>query len=178
MADFEVRPWAGKVIFAGVALAIIVLRLMPFDTEPRPWPGPDVLLAVTLVFVTRRPAMAPVTLIAAIFLLADFLFLEAPGLKAALVVIGTEWLRRRSRSLRMGSFMSEWALVGALIGVIAIVTRAVQVMLLVQVPRLGPVLIEALVTAAIYPLVAIVAATLLGLRRPAPGAVDQRGQKI
>lgn len=178
MADFEFRPWAGKVIFAAAALVIIVLRLMPFSAEPRPWPGPDMLLVVALVFVTRRPAMAPVALIAAIFLLADFLFLEAPGLKAALVVIGTEWLRRRSRSLRMGSFLSEWALVSALIGAIAIVNRAVQLLLLIHTPRLGPVLIEALLTAAAYPLVALVAAVVLGLRRPAPGAVDQRGQKI
>lgn len=177
MAELRARPWAGKAIFLALALMVILYRLMPFSTEPLTWPRPDLLLALTLAHAARRPDHLPVLLVACVYLLADLLLQRPPGLMTALVVIGTEALRRRSRGLRRSSFMAEWASVALVIAGITVSYRIALLVLLVPVPPLGPVLIEALGTALIYAPLAL-AGRLFGLARAAPGAVDHKGQRI
>jgi rod shape-determining protein MreD len=48
-------------------------------------------------------------------LLADLLFLRPPGLWAAIVVLGHEFLRNREQGLRDMPFFVEWGLVASLL---------------------------------------------------------------
>ena len=86
------QRWLHWALFLGLATFITFLGLLPLDLTVRPIPGPDFLLLLCLVWVLRRPDFAPVGLIAAIMLTADFLFMRAPGIWTLIVVLATEFL--------------------------------------------------------------------------------------
>jgi rod shape-determining protein MreD len=110
--------------FVLIAFVIMVVQLVPQSMEPRiltialpidafaPWQirvvPPDLCLAVTIVWVVRRPKFAPVWIIAGIFLLGDLVFQRPPGLWAGMVVWLAEELRKRHREFRAMPFMGEW----------------------------------------------------------------------
>lgn len=178
MNEIRTRPWPGIAIHLWLSLTIIVLRLMPLRSYPLGWPAPDLLLVLTLFYAVRRPRLAPAPLVAGIWLMADLLFLRPPGLMAALVVLASGNLRARSRDLRRAPFLAEWVTVGLAVLAVTITGRVVLTVLFVSRPPLGPVLMEALLTVSIYPLLAALGSFLLGLHRAAPGEFDNRGQRI
>ena len=101
MADIAApRNWTGRAIFLCIALAVVVVQLLPLQTLPPDWAGPDILLAITVVWVSRRPDHVPLWLVAGLFLLVDLLFQRPPGLMAALVLLLTEFLRARTDGFR------------------------------------------------------------------------------
>lgn len=146
--------------------------------DPIRWIAPDILLLMTLAWVTRRPSFAPAVAIAAIFLLTDFLFQRPPGLWAALVLIFSEVLRSRSRSLRTLPFWIEWATVAVGISIITLVARFTLTMVLVPQGPLGLTLLQLALTIFSYPLVVFVSYAFFGVSRPAPGAVDSLGHRV
>ncbi|MGR3463956.1 rod shape-determining protein MreD [Limimaricola sp.] len=161
----QAQLWLGRAGFAGLAMGLIFLRLLPLDTLPPRWAGPDVLLAVVLLWTLRRPALAPVWLVAGIMLLTDFLFQRPPGLMAALTVIATEMLRRRHHRLRASGFAVEWG--AASLAVAGILAAAQLVLLLAMVPAPPATLVasQAVATALAYPVVAFAARWLMRLDR-------------
>lgn len=172
------RPILGRSIYIALCLTIIMLRLQPFSTLPQAWPRPDLLVALTFVYALRRPQTVPPLVIAGIFLLADLLFLNPPGLITALMVISGETLRRRSHGLRSASAVAEWAMIAVAIAAITVLERAVLFVLMVPRPDLGPVLIGMIGTIAIVPAVDLGARVFLGLRRTAHGERDEKGHRI
>lgn len=170
--------WRGRVTYVALAFVLIVAPLLPLDTVPRTYAAPDILLLVTAAWAARRPDTLPAPLVAAVFLLADFLFQRPPGLHAALVLLLTEWLRRRSPRLRKGSFLGEWVAVGSGIAALGLANRAVLAVLMTPQPRLGLTLTQLILTIALYPAVAGAAHLALGLRRPAQGEVDALGHRL
>ena len=175
---FDARIWLGRGVFLCLSLALIFIQLLPLNTLPTSWAGPDWLLALTLVWVARRPAYAPLLLIAFIFLLADLLFQRPPGLWAALVVGLSAVLQGRTRGIRNLPLSLEWGSVAAGIAFIALVNRAVLALLFVPQTPLPLTLSQSLMTILCYPLVVAVAALLFGITRPALGEVDRKGQRI
>jgi rod shape-determining protein MreD len=172
------RIFVGRLVFFGLAMTIVFVQLLPLDTLPTRWPAPDLLLAVTLAWVARRPDHAPVIIIAAVFFLCDLMFQRPPGLMAGLVVILTEWLRKRALGLRAMPIGVEWASVAA--GLIAVILcyRLVLAMLLLPQDPLGLQLTQTGMTILSYPLVVLVAHFIFGVTRPAPGQVDSLGHRI
>lgn len=170
--------YTGRAILIAICITLIFLHLLPLNTAPTRWAAPDSILAVTLVWVTRRPEYAPAFLIAAVFLLCDFLFGRAPGLMAALVVILSEMLRSRSKLMRSVPFPIEWASVSLGVFAIAFINRVVLAMVLVPVPALSLTLLQALLTSLAYPFVVFVAYLLFGVSRPSPGEVDALGHRL
>ena len=170
--------WIARGGYIALAIAIIYLQLLPLQTVPRNFAMPDFLLCLTLVWAARRPDYVPVLLIAAVFLLADFLFQRPPGLWTALVLILSEALRSRARSMRNLTFPLEWASVS--IGVVAVfvIYRFVSAMTLLPEVPLVPFAVQLVMTVLAYPLVAVLSQVLLGVRRPAPGAVDSLGHRL
>ena len=71
-------------------------------------PGPDLLLALTLAWLLRQPAVVPIGSILLVFLLADFLFLQPPGLWTLLVIIVVRGLRRRRLTMDRIPICSSW----------------------------------------------------------------------
>jgi rod shape-determining protein MreD len=172
------RNWLGRLTFAGLALALIFLDLLPLDTMPKTIPPPDLLLSATLVWVSRRPDLLPVWMIAPVFFLSDLLFQRPPGLWAALVLILTEVMRSRSRSMRSVAFPVEWLSVGMGIVAITIANRIALTIVMTPQAPLGLTLIQMLMTILTYPLVALAAQLVFGISQPAPGEVDARGRKL
>ena len=180
MADTasSTRLWVGQLTLLMICCALIFVQLLPLNTLPRRWAAPDLLLVVTLAWVTRRPDFAPALMIAGIFLLSDLLFQRPPGLMAALVLILTEMLRGRARSMRSAPFLLEWATVAAGIMALALIQRVVLALLLMPVPSLALSLTQAAFTCLCYPVVVILAYIVFGVSRPAPGEVDALGHRM
>ena len=172
------KTWFHRAIFVAVAFLLIVADLVPLDHTPAAWAGPDLLLVAALVWVVRKPTYLPVFMVAAIFLLADLLFLRPPGLFAALVVILTEALRRRHSEFRNMPFAVEWGSVAG--GIIAVTLAYRAVLILVASPRPPLVLSisEMVTTMMVYPVVVVLAHLIFGIKRAAPGETGSRGQLI
>ncbi|WP_373356053.1 rod shape-determining protein MreD [Pseudoroseicyclus sp. CXY001] len=172
------RVWIGRGLFLCLALVLIFLRLLPLNTLPKSWAPPDLLLAFTLLWAARRPDLMPAALVAIVFFTADIVFQRPPGLWALMVLLLTEWLRRRSGTLRSASFGQEWLTVAAGLAVTALGYRLLLGLFMTPRPPLSLTASETLLTALIYPLAAITAHWLFGVTRPAPGQVDSLGHRI
>lgn len=206
--DLTRRRWIGQITFALLGLFIIFTHLIPLEMvpasfggsslmpivqraaaqgvpvevetffDPTRWIAPQFLVLLAATWVTRRPSFAPVWVIASVFLLADFLFQRPPGLWAALVIILTEILRSRSRSMRTLPFWLEWATVAGGIAMITIIYRITLWIVLVPEGSLGLALIQLILTLLAYPIVVFVSYALFGVSRPAPGETDELGHRI
>ncbi|ARO13938.1 rod shape-determining protein MreD [Ketogulonicigenium robustum] len=173
------RGWQGRLTYLVLALAIILLRLLPLNTiPPGPVVPPDLLLLITLVWVTRRPDYTPVWTIAVLFLLADLLFQNPPGLEVALVIALTEALRRRAARLREAPFWIEWMTVTFGIVLLVFARRAVLVLFAVPQAGLPAQLSQMVMTILCYPLAVGIMYLVFGLRRPAAGEVNAMGQRL
>ncbi len=102
-----------RVVLLLVAAVIMFTRLLPLDLGAGRLPGPDLLLVLVMAWVVRRPDYAPAVLIVPMFFLADMLFLRVPGVWTMMVLLGTEFLRRRETRLREQSFLVEYGMVAA-----------------------------------------------------------------
>lgn len=176
--DIDAKVWVGRSLFAATLMVIFFTQLLPLDMLPRAWPWPDFLLLVTLVWVARRPDLAPMIVIAIIFLVADLMLQRPPGLWAALVFILSETIRKRAPAIRNMPISLEWGTVT--IGIIAITLINRLVLGLVFIPRdpLGLTLIQLGMTIAFYPLVVLLAHLIFGVSRPAPGQVNSLGHRL
>ncbi len=170
--------WIKRGVFLGVAFLIIVADLVPLDMRPDAWAAPDLLLLAALAWVVRKPNYAPVLVIAAVFLLADLLFLRPPGLWAALVVILSETIRRQNREFRDMPLLVEWGTIAAGIVAITLINRLVLAIVVSPQAPLGLTLIEMIATILAYPVVVLVAHFIFGVSRVAPGEVGSKGQLL
>lgn len=172
------RIWIARATFLALAFGILFVQFLPMQTVPKPWAPPDVLLALTLAWVIRRPDYLPVTVVAATFLLADLLLHRPPGLYAAMILVATEMLRARSREFRAATFATEWAAVAAAVLGLMVAYRIASAVVAVPQAPLLLALSQAMLTVAIYPVVALICQILFGISRPAPGAVDSLGHRL
>ncbi|MFQ3183613.1 MAG: rod shape-determining protein MreD [Octadecabacter sp.] len=202
------RRRTGRLTFLFIGLFIVFSHLIPLETvppslgssslvplerhnatsaanfkieeflDPIRWIAPNFLILLAVTWVTRRPSFAPIWVIAVLFLLADFLFQRPPGLWTALVLILTEILRGRSRSIRSLPFWLEWVTVAIGITVISSIYRLTLLMVLVPQGPLGLTILQLGLTLVTYPVVVFVSYALFGVNRPAPGEVDALGHRI
>ncbi len=142
-------------LFVGICMVLLTLRLMPLPQGPGGWPGPDLMLALTMVWVQRRPDALPVGLIAAAFLAADLLLMRPPGLWTALVVVATEGVRQTARHGQQVPLWLETAIFAGLQSAMIMLAWLVLSVTFVSQPSLGPQLLQVPVTVAAYPLVAL-----------------------
>ncbi len=170
--------WRHQALFLLLTLGIVFLSLVPLNTVPRNIAPPDLLLALTFAWVARRPDFLPVWLIALLFFLTDFLFHRPPGLWAALVVLGTEFLRNRIHNLRNMTFVAEWAMVGTVLLAIMVGNRLVLALTATPQVPLSLTLIQIGATILIYPLAVLASNALFGVRKTAPGEVDALGHRL
>lgn len=171
----EQRNWIGRAVFLSIALVIVFVQLLPLQTLPPGWAGPDLLLAITVVWVSRRPNHVPMVLIAGLFLLADLLLQRPPGLMAVLVLILTEFLRARTAGFRSVAFGLEWGTVA--IGIVAVTLANRFAMMIVMLPQapLGLTLGQMVQTILIYPVIVGLAYVTLGVRRATSGEFTTLG---
>lgn len=166
------RQLAGMALFALIALALLLVRLLPINPGVIHWPGPDLTLCLTFVWLLRRPEQLPVTLIAAVFLVEDIVLMRPPGLWTAIVILGTEAARVREPRWREHPFMVEWGRVVVLFAVMILANRFIQAVAFVQLPSFGQVFMQFAATGLAYPFVALATRRLLGLRRLTIGEAE------
>jgi len=150
------KLWAFRGLYLMLSASVIFLQLIPMQTTPTQIPSPDFLLCLTAVWVVRQPDHIPVVAVAGVFLLADLMFMQPPGLMAALVVLGMEFLRSRHNYMREFPFVLEWAVVGVVIAAIVFGCRLLSLLLVLTPPPLGLSLLQLVATLLFYPLIALI----------------------
>jgi rod shape-determining protein MreD len=170
--------WAHRGLYAGLALLMMFVRLLPLGSEAGGWPGPDVLLALTLAWVLRRPDYVPAGLIAVVVLMEDLLMMRPPGLWAALTVLAAEFLRNRAALTRELSFVVEWMLVAGVIAAVVLGNRLVLAITMMEQASVGQTMIQLVATILCYPVVVAVSRLAFGVRKPAAGEVDAYGRRL
>jgi len=151
--------------FAALAVAMVLVKLLPLGLGAGGWPVPDLLMCLLVAWMIRRPDLLPMPLVAVVFLWADLMLMRPPGLWAAVAVLAGEWLRNRQRSLRAAPLLAEPGLLAALMVAMVLAHWAVLAVLFVDQPRLGQQLLQVPVTVLAYPAVAGLLQIGLGLRR-------------
>lgn len=169
------RNWLMQGLFLALSTLIVFFHLLPLSTLPARWPSPDLLICLAFAWGLRRPDYVPVPLLAGVMLMADLLFHRPPGVLALLVVLGNEYLHRRTGALRDASFAGEWLAVAIVVAAITVLNRLILSLTGVDQAALGPILIQMLMTIAAYPLVVLLSQILLGVRKPAPSEADIQG---
>lgn len=169
------RPIFYWLLYAGLAMAIFFIDLLPLETTPRRWAAPDLLLALTIAWALRKPDYTPALLVGAVFLLADFLLQRPPGLYALVVVLGLEFLRSRGPDLRNAPFVFEWFVVALVLTGMTLVHRLASAVAFLEPPALGLTVVQMLLTLLAYPLVVLASHYLFGVRARVPGKLDDRG---
>jgi rod shape-determining protein MreD len=170
--------WTYRGAFFGLALFLLFVRLLPLGTEAGRWPGPDILLGITMAWVMRRPDYLPVGLIALVFLLEDIVLMRPPGLWTGIVVLATEFLRARVALTRELTFLVEWMLVAGVMVAMLLAYRVLLAVVLVAQPGFGFATVQTIWSILCYPLVVVVSAVLLDVRKPATGEVDSYGRRL
>ncbi len=172
------RRWTYRLLFAAIASVVVFVRILPLDLTAGRIPGPDIVLLFALAWVLRRPDYVPVALVAAVMLLTDMLFMRPPGLWSALAVVAVEFLRSRAHVSRELPFLVEWMMVAGVLAAMILANRLILTVFLVNQPGFGQDVMLLLATVLSYPVVVLFSATVLGLRKVAPGEVDQLGHRI
>ena len=174
----DTKTWGHRAAFVLLAFVIVVAALVPLDLRPQAWAGPDVLLAVTLAWVARKPSYLPVAVVAALFLMADILYMRPPGLRPALVVILTEVIRRQNHEFRNMPLLVEWSTIAG--GIVIITILNSLVLFLVMLPPAPAImtLTQLITTILVYPLVLLVAHFVFGVTRTAPGETGSKGHLL
>lgn len=172
------RLWSMRAAFVAFAMLILLGDLLPLQTLPRGWAGPDLLLCLAMVLAVRAPDYVPITLLAVIFLLADFLLSRPPGLMATLMLLACHDLQSRMKRNRDAGIFGEWLRAGILIFAVILVYRLVLAVVLVPTPPIGLAVFQAFVTTLAYPLVIGLAALVFGVRLSTSREFDGMGQRI
>ncbi|MFZ7092007.1 rod shape-determining protein MreD [Primorskyibacter sp. 2E233] len=169
--------WAMRCIYLAISVLVIFLHLLPLQTMPRHFAGPDLIVALTFAWALRRPDYVPAILIAGVMLLTDMLFGRPPGLWALLVLLASEWLKRRDRRMRDTTFVAEWLTVTAVLFTITATYRIVLGVLIVPGGALFLSVMEFAMTVLAYPVVVAISHVLFRVRRSAPGEIDPMGRR-
>jgi len=178
MVDRASPIWTYRLTFVVLVSIVVFVQLLPINPGPGGIPGPDVILLIALSWIVMRPDYVPVFLLAIVILATDLLLMRPPGLWTALAVISGEFLRGRQAQLRAASFLSEWALVGALVLAMTITNALVLAIFAVDQPSLGLTIMRLLFTIMCYPLVVILCGRAFGIRKIKAGEQDRFGQRI
>lgn len=172
------RLWAYRAAFAGLAALVLFVRILPLGATAGGFPGPDLMLCLTLAWVSRRPDYLPALLIAAVVLVEDLVLMRPPGLWAALVVLGTEFLRGRAAITRQFGFLAEWFLVAVMMFGMLMAYRIVLAVAFLDQPGFGYAFAQTVMSVLSYPVVAGLLQVALGLRKPLTGEVDAFGRRL
>lgn len=167
-----------RLLFVGIALALVFLNLLPLGPASRNFPAPDLLLGLTLCWTLRRPDYVPLSLVALVFFAADVLLMRPLGLWTVIVIAATEYLRRQVQQRESLSIPAETLQIAGLLAAAFLAERLVLILLLADRPPLLGHIGHFATTAVFYPAVVVVSQMLLGVRRLLPGEVDTLGSRV
>ena len=146
-------PLFDRTLFALLALAAIHVPMVPVSHAADRLPLPDLLYCLTLAWVMRRPATAPLALVLAAGLAGDLLLARPVGLGALGLVLASEAIRVRRAALG-ANFLAEWLAVALAFALVLAGTAVLLTLTLAPPPALRPLAAHWLATALAYPMVA------------------------
>ncbi len=167
-----------RLLFVGLAIVLLFLRILPVDSGTEGWPGPDLLLCLIFAWTMRRPDFLPVGLVAAVVVVEDLILMRPPGLWAALVVLAAEFIRSRVALTRELTFAVEWLLVAGIMVSLFLAYRVIFAIAFVPQAGFGYALVQVVWSILCYPAVVAVSRLALDLRKPAMGEVDAYGRRL
>lgn len=168
--------WLYRALFAALALAATFYALLPFGAGEGGVPGPELIVCGVAAWVLRRPDYVPVWLILLVLLLDDALLQRPLGLWTLIVLMMSEYLRRRVDQTEAMPVGSEAVLVAGCIAAAFAANHLALMLVLAQTPPLAGQTLHALVTIVFYLPVALLS-HLIGVRRLAPGELDSLGTR-
>jgi rod shape-determining protein MreD len=169
--------WLMRATFVALALMFMFANLLPLKTTPQAWAGPDLLTGLTFAWALRRPAYVPMLVIVGVFLLADFLLHRPPGLWTLLVLLLSEWLKKRGRQVQDNTFAAEWVTMAGALFALFLAYRMILSILIVETGAFSLWAMQYGMTVAAYPFIVGLSFIAFGLRRTGPGEKDQSGRK-
>lgn len=172
------RVWVMRAAFIGLALLVMIFHLLPLNTQPSNWALPNILMGFAFAWSVRRPEYVPAILLGGVLLLGDLLLQRPPGLSAAIVLLACESLKAQAPTLRVSTFLAEWATVAGLIVATMIIERIILAVLLVEVPSLWLTVVQTGMTILFYPLFVFITHAIMGVRKSIPGDLDTMGRHI
>ena len=155
--------WGLLIVFAAIT---VFMRILPVDLSPGSWPGPDLILLLCFAWVMRRPDFVPIPLAGLLLLIADFIFMQPPGLWAAFGVLAIEFLRPNRIDQSETPFMLEWFEVAVVLAAMILANRFMLGLFSVPQHSLFLETVFYLMNLASYPIVVIMSVRVLGVRRP------------
>lgn len=167
-----------RLIFALISAAILFAGILPFALGAERIPGPDLILLTAFAWVLRRPDYMPALLVAAVLLVEDILFMRPLGLMACLGLIALEFLRSREPIWRDLPFPLEWAMVAAVMLLVAVAQAAILGLFVIDQPPPGAQLVKVSLSILCYPVVTAISRYVFRVAKPAPGEVDALGHKL
>lgn len=173
-----ISPLVFMALFLGIVVLSLFIRLLPLGQDLTPWPRPDLLVCLTFAWVLRRPDYLPALMIGAVFFVEDLLLLRPPGLWALMVLLGSEFLRRRVGLLREVKIVLEVVIVSVVLLVMTLGYRIILAIVMVPQAPLGLSLGQFIATIAVYPVVVLVSHYVFQVRKPATGEVDAIGRRV
>lgn len=165
-----------RLIYLALSLGVIFFALLPFSTGAGGVPGPDVIVGLSAAWLLRRPDYLPVWLLLIVLLLGDFLLMRPLGLWTLIIILMSEYLRRRVDHAEALPFWSEVGLVSACLLVAFAADYLALVLLLAETPPLLGHGLHAVATIVFYPPIAVFS-QVIGVRRLAPGELDSMGTR-
>ncbi|HHB81821.1 MAG TPA: rod shape-determining protein MreD [Aliiroseovarius sp.] len=165
------RLWFYRALLVLLIGIITFVHMLPLSTLPAPFPGPDLILGLVFAWVLRRPEYVPVLLVAVLFFLIGMIKQSPPGLHAALVVLGVEFLRQRA-GVRDRAFLAEWGMVAGVMAMILLGERLILTVMLVEQVSFGKAVLRYLMSVAAYPVIAGITVFVLRVRQVMPGEAD------
>jgi rod shape-determining protein MreD len=163
MSAASASPLLERTLFALLAVAAIHVALVPVTHAADRIALPDLLFCLTLAWVVRRPATAPLGLVLLVGVTADVLLARPPGLGALGLVLASEAVRAR-RGWLSQHVVAEWLAAGLAFALVLGATAALLALSLAPGPGAGALAAHWLATVAAYPFVAG-AIALAGRRR-------------
>jgi rod shape-determining protein MreD len=168
--------WLG--LWLLIAAVGMFARILPLNLMSPGWPGPDLLLILTMAWVLRRPGQIPAPAIGLVWFIEDLLTLRPPGLWALLVLLGTEFLRRRHAMVREIGLLLEWGIAAGVLVAMTLGYRLILAIVMVPQDPLDLSLIKLVFTVALYPVAVGVLHGVLRVRKPATGELDELGRRV
>lgn len=170
------HTWMMRGLYVALALLVLFLHLLPLNTKPDRWPFPDILIALTFVWVLRRPGYVPTLLVAFVMMMADLLLQRPPGLLAALVVLAAAYLRSATPGMKDAGFFAEWMTIAVVITAVFLLNRVTLAVVSVEQAKLGPVVVQLILTILIYPVLVALSQSVFGVRRLS--AAEANAQRV
>jgi rod shape-determining protein MreD len=113
-----------------------------------------------------------------VLLLEDMMLMRPPGLWTAIIVLATEFLRRRGALAREITFAVEWLMVAAVMAASLMAFRLILMLAMLPQISLGQAMIQLIASILCYPLVVGASRLAFGVRKPATGEVDAYGRRL